>query len=89
MEGSKFSFLASATSEFVTRKVLLILQIIQPHNMKIKLTRSCGIKGACHEAGTSIDVDDNVAHELISMGKAEKHIGGSHEKKHQSKKGKS
>ena len=58
--------------------------------MKILLTRSVGIKGKGHEAGTSIDVDDNVAHELISMGKAEKHKGGdSHEKKHQSKKGKS
>ena len=76
--------------QFVTHKVLLILQIIQPHNMKIKLTRSCGIKGKGHEAGTSIDVDDNVANELIAMGKAEKHTGGdSHEKKHQSKKGKS
>ena len=75
--------------QFVTHKVLLILQIIQPHNMKIKLTRSCGIKGKGHEAGTSIDVDDNVAYELIAMGKAVKHIGGSPEKKHQSKKGKS
>jgi len=50
--------------------------------MKILLTRSCGVKGACHEAGTTIDVDDNVAHELIAMGKAAKHIGGSPEKKH-------
>ena len=75
--------------QFVTRKVLLILQIIQPHNMKIKLTRSCGIKGKGHEAGTSIDVDDNVAYELIAMGRAVKHDGSSHEKKHQSKKGKS
>jgi len=49
--------------------------------MKIKLTRSCGIKGEGHEAGTSIDVDDNVAHELIAMGKAVKHSGGSPEKK--------
>ena len=76
--------------QFVTHKVLLILQIIQPHNMKIKLTRSCGIKGKGHEAGTSIDVDDNVAYELIAMGRAVKHDGSSHEKKkHQSKKGKS
>ena len=51
--------------------------------MKIKLMRSCGIKGKGHEAGTSIDVDDNVANELIAMGKAAKHTGGdSHDKKH-------
>jgi len=58
--------------------------------MKIKLTRSCGVKGECHEAGTSIDVDDETAYTLISMGKAAKHTGGgNHEQKHQSKKGKS
>ena len=81
MGGSKLSYLASATSEFVTHKVLLTPQITQQRNMKIKLTRSCGIKGEGHEAGTSIDVDDNVAHELIAMGKAVKHSGGSPEKK--------
>ena len=58
--------------------------------MKIKITRSCGIKGECVEAGTSMDVDDDTAHTLISMGNAEKHTGGgNHEQKHQSKKGKS
>ena len=58
--------------------------------MKIKITRSCGIKGECVEAGTSMDVDDNVAHELIAMGRAVKHDGSSHEKKkHHEKKGKS
>ena len=58
--------------------------------MKIKITRSCGIKGECVEAGTSMDVDDDTAHQLIAMGKASKHTGGdSHEQKHQSKKGKS
>ena len=56
--------------------------------MKIKLTRSCGIKGEGHEAGTSIDVDDNVAHELIAMGKAVKHTGGSSQEKKPSKKAK-
>ena len=56
--------------------------------MKIKLTRSCGIKGEGHEAGTSIDVDDNVAHELIAMGKAVKHSGGSSQEKKPSKKAK-
>ena len=57
--------------------------------MRIKITRSCGIKGVCFEAGASIDVDDDTAHELIAMGRAEKHSGGDHhEKKHQ-KKGKS
>ena len=57
--------------------------------MRIKITRACGIKGECHEVGASIDVDDETAHQLIAMGKAAKHIGGSPEKKHQSKKGKS
>ena len=52
--------------------------------------RSIGIKGVCYEAGTSIDVDDETAHELIAMGRAVKHTGGgNHEQKHQSKKGKS
>ena len=51
--------------------------------MKIKITRSCGIKGECHEVGASIDVDDETAHQLITMGKAAKHTGGDHqEKKH-------
>ena len=53
--------------------------------MKIKITQSCGIKGAHVEAGASIDVEDNIAHDLISMGKAEKHTGGSSEKKHKPK----
>ena len=57
--------------------------------MKIKIKRSVGIKGVCFEAGASIDVDDDTAHELIAMGRAEKHSGDHHEKKHQSKKGKS
>ena len=57
--------------------------------MKIKITQSCGVMGAHVEAGTSIEVPDHVAHSLIAMGKAAKHIGGSPEKKHQSKKGKS
>ena len=57
--------------------------------MRIKITRSCGVKGECVEAGTSMDVDDDTAHQLIAMGKAVKHIGDHHEKKHQSKKGKS
>jgi len=57
--------------------------------MRIKIKRSVGIKGVCFEAGASIDVDDDTAHELIAMGRAEKHSGDHHEKKHQSKKGKS
>ena len=57
--------------------------------MRIKITRSCGVKGECVEAGTSMDVDDDTAHQLIAMGRAEKHSGDHHEKKHQSKKGKS
>ena len=50
--------------------------------MKIKITRACGIKGECHDVGASVDVDDDTAHQLIAMGKAAKHIGGSPEKKH-------
>ena len=41
--------------------------------------------GAHVEAGTSIDVPDNVAHSLIAIGKAAKHSGGSPEKKHHKK----
>ena len=53
--------------------------------MKIKITQSCGVMGAHVEAGTSMDVDDHIAHSLIAMGKAVKHIGGSPEKKHKPK----
>ena len=49
--------------------------------MKIKITQSCGIKGAHVEAGASIDIEDHIAHDLIAMGKAEKHSGDSQEKK--------
>ena len=56
--------------------------------MKIKITQSCGIKGAHVEAGASIDIEDHIAHDLIAMGKAEKHSGVSHETK-PSKKAKS
>ena len=56
--------------------------------MKIKIIQSCGIKGAHVEAGASIDIDDNVAHELIAMGKAVKHTGGSSQEKKPSKKAK-
>ena len=52
--------------------------------MKIKITQSCGVKGAHVEAGASIDVEDHIAHDLIAMGKAEKHSGSS-EKKHKPK----
>ena len=53
--------------------------------MKIKIKRSCAIKGAHVEAGASIDVEDHIAQELIFMGKSEKHSGASHEKKHKPK----
>ena len=49
--------------------------------MKIKIKQSCGIKGAHVEAGASIDIEDHIAHDLIAMGKAEKHSGDSHDKK--------
>jgi len=54
--------------------------------MKIKIKANCAVKGVHCEAGTSIDVPDNVAHSLIAIGKAEKHSGDSDNKK---KKGKS
>ena len=64
---------------------LQLAWIIQ-RNMKIKIKQSCGIKGAHVESGASIDVDDDIGHDLIAMGKAEKHKGGdSHEKKHHKK----
>jgi len=50
--------------------------------MKIKIKANCAVMGAHVEAGTSIDVPDNVAHSLIAMGKAAKHIGSIPEKKH-------
>jgi hypothetical protein len=53
--------------------------------MKIKITRSCGVKGECVEAGTSMDVDDDTAHQLIAMGRAEKHSGEQVKKQHKSK----
>ena len=61
---------------------------ITQRNMKIKITQSCGIKGAHVAAGASIDVEDHIANDLIAMGKAEKHSGSSHDKK-PSKKAKS
>ena len=57
--------------------------------MKIKITQSCGIKGAHVSAGASIDVEDHIAHDLIAMGKAVKHTGGSSHDKKPSKKAKS
>ena len=53
--------------------------------MKIKIKANCAVMGAHVEAGTSIEVPDHVAHSLIAMGKAAKHIGGSPEKKHKPK----
>ena len=57
--------------------------------MKIKITQSCGVKGAHVEAGASIDIEDHIAHELIAMGKAVKHTGGSSQEKKPTKKAKS
>ena len=56
--------------------------------MKIKINQSCGIKGAHVEAGASIDVEDHIANDLIAMGKAVKHSGGSSHDKKPSKKAK-
>ena len=56
--------------------------------MKIKIIQSCGIKGAHVSAGASIDIEDHIAHDLIAMGKAVKHSGGSSHDKKPSKKAK-
>ena len=56
--------------------------------MKIKIKQSCGIKGAHVEAGASIDVEDHIANDLIAMGKAVKHTGGSSQEKKPNKKAK-
>ena len=56
--------------------------------MKIKIKQSCGIKGAHVSAGASIDVEDHIANDLIAMGKAVKHTGGSSQEKKPSKKAK-
>ena len=53
--------------------------------MKIKIKANCAVKGVHCDAGTSMDVDDHIAHSLIAMGKAAKHTGGSPEKKHKPK----
>ena len=50
--------------------------------MKLKFKRTCSVKGAVVEAGASVDVEDSIAHDLIAMGRAVKHDGSSHEKKH-------
>ena len=55
--------------------------------MKIKIKANCAVMGAHVEAGTSIDVPDDVAHSLIAIGKAAKHTGGDSDNK--KKKGKS
>ena len=57
--------------------------------MNIKIKQSCGIKGAHVEAGASIDVEDHIANDLIAMGKAVKHSGGSSHDKKPTKKAKS
>ncbi len=56
--------------------------------MKIKIIQSCGIKGAHVSAGASIDVEDHIANDLIAMGKAVKHTGGSSQEKKPNKKAK-
>ncbi len=54
--------------------------------MKIKIKANCAVMGAHVEAGTSMDVDDYTAHQLIAMGKAVKHSGEEQVKKqHKSK----
>ena len=50
--------------------------------MKLKFIRTCSVKYVVVEAGASMDVEDHIAHDLIAMGRAVKHTGGSsHDKK--------
>ena len=57
--------------------------------MKLKFKRTCSVKSAVVEAGASMDVPDDIAHDLIAMGRAVKHSGGSSHDKKPSKKAKS
>ena len=57
--------------------------------MKLKFIRTCSVKDVVVEAGASMDVPDDIAHDLIAMGRAVKHTGGSSHDKKQSKKAKS
>ena len=57
--------------------------------MKLKFKRTCSVKDAIVEAGASIDVEDHIANDLIAMGKAVKHTGGSSQDKKPTKKAKS
>ena len=54
--------------------------------MKLKFIRTCSVKSAVVEAGASMDVPDDIAHDLIAMGRAVKHSGGSSHDKKPSKK---
>ena len=49
--------------------------------MKLKFKRTCSVKNVVVEAGASLDVPDDIAHDLIAMGRAEKHSGESEKKK--------
>ena len=49
--------------------------------MKLKFKRTCSLKDGVVEAGALVDVDDEIAHSLIAMGRAEKHTGESEKKK--------
>ena len=57
--------------------------------MKLKLKRPCSVKSVVVEAGPAMDGPDDIAHDLIAMGRAVKHTGGSSHDKKQSKKSKS
>ena len=56
--------------------------------MKLKFIRTCSVKNVVVEAGASMDVPDDIAHDLIAMGRAVKHSGGSPHDKKPSKKAK-
>ena len=57
--------------------------------MKLKFIRTCSVKNVVVEAGASMDGPDDIAHELIAMGRAVIHSGGSSHDKKPSKKAKS
>mgnify|MGYP001592664755 CR=1 FL=1 len=40
--------------------------------MKIKLLRTCGIRGESHKIGDIVDVDESIARLLVGIGKAER-----------------
>ena len=57
--------------------------------MKLKFIRASSVKSAVVEAGTFLDVEDHIAHDLIFHGRAVKADGSSGESEKKKKGGKS